>query len=407
MGRRLDRTASMLTIHVSCHVRLRVAWIMIKNPLHPSWKQHCFRAIVRAGTLAACLTMSAPVCMADVLSDQLSALRTIQPGDEKGLQQAASIAKQLSSSKELSLVQVLSAMKGASPIGKNWLVGLANGLHRKSPATQTAELEKFLADKTQDGEARYTVFRWLTDGNEERKTQWLEEMLFDPSLEIRFDAVARALASSEEIDQARLTTLLDAARHPEQVAAIIARLGKAGVEVDQAKHLGFLTRWDFIGPFDNIGSKNFDKVYPVETDWTKNQLAESYEGKTGKVTWAEGTSESPEGALDLAKIFNKEKGCIVYGKTTVNVPSDVDCEIRVGCINAQKVWVNGELVIANEVYHTGMQIDQYAVPVRLKAGENRILIKVCQNEQKEAWAQLFTFQARLCDSTGKAISLAP
>ena len=91
----------------------------------------------------------------------------------------------------------------------------------------------------------------------------------------------------------------------------------------------------------------------------------------------------------------------------MNVPSDVDCEIRVGCINAQKVWVTGELVISNEVYHTGMQIDQYAVPVRLKAGENRILIKVCQNEQKEAWAQLFTFQARLCDSTGKAISLAP
>ncbi len=404
---------------------------MIKNPLYPSWKQHCFRAIVRAGTLAACLTMSAPVCMADVLSDQLSTLRSIQPGDEKGLQQAASIAKQLSSSKELSLIQVLSAMKGASPIGKNWLVGLANGLHRRSSATQTAELEKFLADKTQDGEARYTVFRWLTDNNEERKAQWLDEMLFDPSLEIRFDAVARALASSEEIDQARLTTLLDAARHPEQVAAVIARLGKAGVEVDEAKHFGFLTRWDFIGPFDNIGSKNFDKVYPVETDWTRNQLADSYEGKTGKVTWIEGTSEGPEkivglakngeekgrtekkekgpdqGLVDLAKLFNNEKGCIVYGKTTVNVPSDVDCEIRVGCINAQKVWVNGELVIANEVYHTGMQIDQYAVPVRLKAGENRILIKVCQNEQKEAWAQQFTFQSRLCDSTGKAITLAP
>jgi cyclic pyranopterin phosphate synthase len=42
---------------------------------------------------------------------------------------------------------------------------------------------------------------------------------------------------------------------------------------------------------------------------------------------------------------------------------------------------------------------------KLKAGVNRILIKVCQNEQKEAWAQRYIFQARVCDSTGKAISL--
>ena len=63
-------------------------------------------------------------------------------------------------------------------------------------------------------------------------------------------------------------------------------------------------------------------------------------------------------------------------------------------------------VISNEVYHTGMQIDQYSAPITLKQGENRILVKICQNEQKEAWAQLYSFQLRLCDETGKAIALA-
>ena len=90
--------------------------------------------------------------------------------------------------------------------------------------------------------------------------------------------------------------------------------------------------------------------------------------------------------------------------TEIEVPSNVKCELRVGCINAQKVWVNGELVIGNEVYHTGMQVDQYIAPIELKAGTNRILIKVCQNEQQEAWAQRYIFQARICDSTGKAIA---
>jgi hypothetical protein len=108
--------------------------------------------------------------------------------------------------------------------------------------------------------------------------------------------------------------------------------------------------------------------------------------------------------VDLAKLYNNEKGCVVYGLAEVTSPSDVACELRVGCINAQKVWVNGELVIANEVYHTGMQVDQYIAPIKLKAGSNKILIKVCQNEQKDAWAQRYVFQARICDSTGKALS---
>ena len=90
-------------------------------------------------------------------------------------------------------------------------------------------------------------------------------------------------------------------------------------------------------------------------------------------------------------------------RSEVDSSKALDCELRVGCINAQKVWLNGELVISNEVYHTGMQVDQYIAPIKLKAGKNRILIKICQNEQKEAWAQRYVFQARICDSSGKAI----
>ena len=50
-----------------------------------------------------------------------------------------------------------------------------------------------------------------------------------------------------------------------------------------------------------------------------------------------------------------------------------------------------------------MQIDQYVERVALKAGKNRILLKLCQNEQKEQWAQRFAFQLRVSDFTGKAI----
>ena len=50
-----------------------------------------------------------------------------------------------------------------------------------------------------------------------------------------------------------------------------------------------------------------------------------------------------------------------------------------------------------------MRIDQYKLPVQLKKGANIILIKACQNEQKEEWTVEWQFQLRVCDATGTAI----
>ena len=345
----------------------------------------------------------ASIAYADVTPQQLELFRKVQPSDDAGVAQASKLAKELSARNDLQSLTALRAMKGASALGKNWLLGLANAAQNKRPASK-ADLESFLSSANEDSEARYTVFRWLTDGNAEARNQWLSRMTEDPSPEIRYEAIARALEPAE-LPEAALRSLLDSARQPEQVTAIIERLDKAGVKIDQAKHFGFLTQWKFIGPFDNVGSDKFNTVYPVEPDYVANKLADSYPAKAGAVSWQSEASSDREGAVDLAKLYNNEKGCIVYGVAEVNSPSEVACELRVGCINAQKLWVNGELVIANEVYHTGMQVDQYVAQIKLKAGVNRILIKVCQNEQKDAWAQRYIFQARICDSTGKALAL--
>ena len=328
--------------------------------------------------------------------------KNVQPNDDAAVANASRAARELSKRSDLKTIEVLQAMRGSSLIGKNWLSGIANATQRKNPATKV-ELESFFKDTTQDPEARYTVFRWLTEGDADSRNRWLDSMLNDPSPELRYEAVAKAL-EPKELPEDQLKTLLDVARQPEQVVELIARLDKLGVKVNQSQHFGFLSTWKFIGPFDNTGSKSYDKAYPVETDWVSSKLADTYQGRPGEVKWIAETSEDPDGAIDLAKLYNNEKGCIVYGVTEIEVPSNVKCELRVGCINAQKVWVNGELVIGNEVYHTGMQVDQYIAPIELKAGTNRILIKVCQNEQKDAWAQRYLFQARICDSTGKAIA---
>ena len=78
-------------------------------------------------------------------------------------------------------------------------------------------------------------------------------------------------------------------------------------------------------------------------------------------------------------------------------------EIRLGTPNGWKLWVNGKLVFAHEEYHQLTQMDQYRTPVLLQAGTNRILLKICQNEQTEDWAQDWEFQVRVCDSSGTAV----
>jgi hypothetical protein len=356
--------------------------------------------LAASSALVALFAMNDSRAQADSSSDLIKQLQGLKTSDADN-QAAARAIKSLSGASDVSLLQALAAMKNATPIGRNWLMGLAGTLYRKAGANQTAELKNFLADTTQDAEARYLVFQWLSTGNDAMRKDLLSKMTQDPSPELRFAAIEDALKSPPE--SGKLAELLDAARHPEQVVSIIEKLKEKGTTIDQAKQFGFLMNWKLIGPFDNVGTVNFDKVFPVETDWIAGTVKSEYPGKSGSVKWKEETTSSPEGAVDLAEIFSNEKGCIVYAATEFESDRDTTAEVRLGCINGNKVWVNGKLVLSNEVYHTNMQIDQYNETIQLKKGKNQILVKISQNEQKEQWAQRFAFQLRISDSTGKAI----
>lgn len=50
-----------------------------------------------------------------------------------------------------------------------------------------------------------------------------------------------------------------------------------------------------------------------------------------------------------------------------------------------------------------MRIDQYTMPVVLTAGENTLLVKLCQDGQTKDWTKQWQFQLRVCDATGGAI----
>jgi len=169
------------------------------------------------------------------------------------------------------------------------------------------------------------------------------------------------------------------------------------------RHFGFLVDWQMAGPFHNKDRAGFESVFGPE----KNaELSSSYDGMDGKVKW-QGYSTSDEyGMVDFNKPYGDLKEVTGYAQTEFVSGINRPAELRLGCKNAWKIWLNGELVFGRDEYHRGMRIDQYKLLVQLKKGGNTILVKACQNEQVEDWTVQWQFQLRVCDATGTAIHSA-
>jgi len=371
-----------------------------------------FASICSLCSLAAALTWSgavANVVHANDFSQAIAALRTISPSDE-GNRQAVPLVALLQQASGADLIPVLTAMKDATPVGRNYLAMVANSLYRKSGSALNSQLDEFLESTINDGEARYMVLQWLTANDATKRNHKLSSMTEDPSLELRFAAIELALAqaenaSSKEAKIAKLIPLFNSARQPTQVIAIAKKLSDLGHQVDMVKHFGFVNDWNLIGPFDNVGEAHFDTVYPVENDLIRNKsdLSALYDGKKDQARWIQHNTENQEGVVDLAELYNKEKGAIVYAFQTLEFEKPEDIELRLGTINANKVWWNGELVTSNEVYHASMEIDQYIAVAKAQPGINQLVLKLCQNEQTQGWAQDWKFQIRICEADGTAV----
>jgi len=234
-------------------------------------------------------------------------------------------------------------------------------------------------------------------------------MIDDPGRELRRDAVARALVEAEkrlkEGDRGAAgeayRRVFASARERDQVDAAAKGLRALGFEADLRAHYGFIGRWVLVASFDNAQMKGFDTAYEPER---KVDLKAAYGGKGGQsARFVEFSTPDPEGKVDLNAVLGKEMGAVAYAFAALDSPSGGEAELRVATNNAVKIFLNGREVFFRNEYHHGMKMDQYPVRVELRRGRNEVLLKICQNEQKDDWAQGWSFQARLCDALGGAV----
>ncbi len=305
-----------------------------------------------------------------------------------------------------SLLPTLAAFDGADPRAANWLRAAVDAIAEKAPALDAKALEAFVLDTRHAGEGRRAAYEWLVRIDPGAPDRLLPGMLEDPGRELRRDAVARAVAEAQKLPDKgpALRKILPHARDRDQVDAVVKQLKALGVEADVQGHYGIIARWTLITTFDNAGMKGFDVAYPPEKGVDpKMKLA----GKGGlPVRFVEFATADPHGKVDLNAALGKEMGAVAYAFAVVDSPATRAVELRAATNNAVRIFLNGEQLFFREEYHHGMQMDQYVGRGRLRKGPNEVLLKVCQNEQKEDWAQGWSFQARLCDALGGAVPFA-
>jgi hypothetical protein len=264
-----------------------------------------------------------------------------------------------------------------------------------------------LKDTAHTPAARRLAFDLLKEADAARADAVEPSLATDPVQQLRRGAVQRLIDAAQtqegEAAKAAYRKALDVVRDEDQTNLIAGALRKLGVPVDLPKHFGFLMNWQVIGPFDNSERKGFETVYPPEKEI---RLDASYDGKGGKVKWQPFVSADEYGKLDFNKPLGMLKETVAYAVTTFDAPSERDAELRLGGKNAWKVWLNGQFLFGRDEYHRGQQMDQYMLKCHLKKGANTILVKCCQNEQKEQWTVEWEFQLRVCDGAGTAILAA-
>ena len=303
---------------------------------------------------------------------------------------------------------LLAAAGKGSEVADNWLrlagdVIVENAAKSRLPLP-LAELTSFIADTQHHPAGRVMAFDLLKRADAKKADELEPTLIQDPVQALRRGAVQRLIDSAKnktgEDQKAGYLEALHAVRDEDQTAFLAGELKKLEVPVDLPRHFGFLMKWDIIGPFDNTARKGFDTAFPPENEV---KLDAAYDGKGAQVKWQPFESAHEYGKLDFNKPLGLQKETVAYATTRFESAKERDAELRLGCKNACKVWLNGKLLFARDEYHRGQEMDQYKLKCHLQKGANVILVKCCQDEQKEQWTVEWEFQLRVCDSTGTAI----
>ena len=350
----------------------------------------------------------------DPQEDAIQHLLAVGP-DAAGADKAQKAVDALVAMGPKALPAILAAIPADDVVKANWLrvafTRIVDEAIREKKPIPADELLSFVNDKTKPGRSRRLALEAVEKVAPGTTAKVNDGGLDDP--EFGADAVAARMdkaAAVEKADPAAAAKLyreaFDAARDFNQCLALAQRLKALDVSVDPLARLGVVRDWLVVGPFDDPDEKGYATAFPPEK---AIDLTATYAGKDGKLAWKSFTSEAPDGRIDLLKAIGPHDAAVAYAYTVVNCPKDQEVELRASGDDNLAVWVNGTKVIDHPTYRSHLRIDWHRAKAKLKAGENTILVKVCQcpapKEKAPGPPAKWEFHLRFVDSEGRGVSL--
>jgi len=206
--------------------------------------------------------------------------------------------------------------------------------------------------------------------------------------------IAKEGNSQEAID--RLTTLVAETRSPDVATLAIGELRKLGADTKGLSgKAGFITHWHLVGPFPVNDDNPWDKSWFPEE---KIDFEQEEEVADRTVRWKEFDTEHPQGKVNLDTLFTPKDNVAAYAYAEIDAPRDRDVHLRVGSDDGVICWLNGKRLHANNASR-GWEPDQDTVEAQLKAGVNRLLVKIIQGGGE------WSFSVRVANRQNRPIDL--
>ena len=197
----------------------------------------------------------------------------------------------------------------------------------------------------------------------------------------------RLHAMLDEVDDLNLLAqpyaILLSRRSTDPHVRTLARLIYADVErsrgrttkaIDVLEPLGFVQDYWVVGGFDNEGKAGCDVDYGPESAL---DLKASYPAKGREVGWRKLPSRTNDGFVDLSLAIRPVSEVVAYALTFLQTDKETTVDLSLGTSGAFRLFVNG-VKVASENRYNQPRVDQSRVQVRLRKGNNRVLVKLCQ-----------------------------
>ena len=312
------------------------------------------------------------------------------------------------------LPQLLVAMDTSNAVAANWYRTVyeeivARELKRDDTKWPVEFFKEYVSDAKRVGRPRRLVLGLLDKLEPTFRETWLPTRLNDA--EFRYEAVGRALAAGDRalkdkdqtVAKTEFRKAFDAARDSTQVTQAAAKLKSLGESADAVQHLGLVTQWWLVGPFDAPKKTGFAKVFEPEM---KVDLQDKYRGQDGaELAWKRHHETDTLGQLDLNKQLGTTREAVGYAYSEIDVAREQAAQVRCGADDNCSVWLNGEKVFGRDQWLNGTRFDRFITPIQLKAGRNTLLVKICQGPQHKdpEVPNNWSLQLRLCDEQGRGV----